>query len=211
MAIYKIIGQQLIHHTHSLALQQIGSAHYRIGDQWFRVVPLGELPGSHRYAEGYKRTDPVIRRHAFLFPSFSAFPLRTLLSQWSDEEGLGDNTVLTAPIGHDDPRYGRLLTDDIGEDLSIAIGYRTDQGDLNAAILTDYRYVIVSGFRLNETVAAHVWVGYGNIVLRTTEAPAADRSQPVAQRFPKSIPLWRRVLRHFELETDVIDRGRVIG
>jgi len=71
--------------------------------------------------------------------------------------------------------------------------------------------VIVSGVRQGETVAAYLWMGYGRIVLRTTEAPAADRSQPLAQRFPESMPVWRRLLRHFELETDVIDRGRVIG
>ncbi|CEM25227.1 unnamed protein product [Vitrella brassicaformis CCMP3155] len=48
MALYKIIGQQLTHHTDSLALQPAdNNESHRIGYELFRVVPLGELPGGH--------------------------------------------------------------------------------------------------------------------------------------------------------------------
>jgi len=63
MALYAIIGQQLTCGGTRLALQQANdSGAYRIGGVTFRVVSLGELPGGHRYAEGYKRTNPVIRQ-----------------------------------------------------------------------------------------------------------------------------------------------------
>ncbi|CEM04355.1 unnamed protein product [Vitrella brassicaformis CCMP3155] len=68
MAIYRLFGHLLTHNTHSLALQRAGNGAYRIGNGSyqigggrFRVVPLAELSGGHRYADGYQRTDPVIR------------------------------------------------------------------------------------------------------------------------------------------------------
>jgi len=76
MALYKIIGHLLTHRGTSLALQHGNDGIYWIKNEWFRVLPLGDLPGGHGYAEGYKRTDPVIRRFdSFLYPSFSAFLL----------------------------------------------------------------------------------------------------------------------------------------
>ncbi|CEM35779.1 unnamed protein product [Vitrella brassicaformis CCMP3155] len=185
MAIYKTFSQQLTHNTPSLALQQIGSGSYRIGYESFRVVPLGELPGGHRYAEGYKRTDPVIRQGANLIRSFSAFLLHRMLFCWSDGQGVGHRRVLSANIGRDDPRRRRLLrADDITEDLGIAVDYRYDGGDLNDS-------------------DRHMVVEYGYIYLHTTERPAADRSQPLADRYPESVGAARRLLRPFELERDV--------
>ncbi|CEM04370.1 unnamed protein product [Vitrella brassicaformis CCMP3155] len=214
LAIYKIVGQQLIYRGTSLALRQADNGHYRIGGVGlFRVVPLGELPGGHRYADGYKRTDPVIRWGARLYPCFSAFLLHALLSWWCYGEGVGERRALRIDIGSDDPRYGRLLrTDDITEDVGIAIDGRLDRGDLNDATnATDYRCVIVSGFRPGHTVAAALWMRYGDIQLCTTEAPVGhDRSHPLADRFRESVGAARRLLRRFELESAVIDRGTVL-
>ncbi|CEM04343.1 unnamed protein product [Vitrella brassicaformis CCMP3155] len=212
MAIYKIIGHMLTYGGTSLALQQTDdNGHYRIEDQLFRVVPLGELPGGHRYAEGYKRTDPVIRRGSVLYPSFSTFLMVNVLARWSDGEGVGDRLVLSACIGRDDPRYGRLLIDAITEDQGIAVDYRNDGGDLNDADGRTARSVIVSGWRLNETVAAYLWVNLGAIHLCTTEALVGDRSQPLADRFRVSVGAACRLLRPFGLESDVMDRGTVVG
>jgi len=77
--------------------------------------------------------------------------------------------------------------------------------------------VSLSGFRPNETIAAYLWVGNGaiegngTIELFTTERPACRRSQPLADRYPESMPLWRHLLGRFDLESDVIDRGWVMG
>ncbi|CEM07775.1 unnamed protein product [Vitrella brassicaformis CCMP3155] len=207
VAIYKIIGHQLRNRGTSLVLQQTGNGHYRIGNESFRVVPLGELPGGHRYAEGYKRTDPAIRCSVRLYRSFSTRLLYTLRVSWSIGEGVVDRRVLFAHIGRDDPRYRRLVTEGITDDLGIAVDWRNDGDDLNAADATDDRRVIVSGFRLNDTIAAHLWVGNGYIHLWTTEAPAANRAHPPADRDPVSVGSARYVLRRFGLESDVIDRG----
>ncbi|CEM07761.1 unnamed protein product [Vitrella brassicaformis CCMP3155] len=135
MAIYRLFGHLLTHNGHSLALQRTaGNGYYRIGNQSFRVVALGELWGGHGYADGYQRTDPVIRWGGNLYPSFSTFLLHSLLSQWWDGEGVGQKSVLTAQIGQPgavigrgDPRFDRLLrTDDITEDQGIAVDYRCD-------------------------------------------------------------------------------------
>jgi len=125
---------------------------------------------------------------------------------------VGHKEVLTAAITEfrRDPRYQRLLNDAITEDLGIAVDNRNDGGNLNAADVTDYRFVIVSGFRSNETVTANFWVGPGCIELQTTEAPAADRPASLAVRYLVTVPLWRRALRPFNLERDVIDRGTVM-
>ncbi|CEL95839.1 unnamed protein product [Vitrella brassicaformis CCMP3155] len=216
MAIYKIIGHQLTHKGTSLELRRADNGHYRIGGWTFRVVPLGDLPGGHRYAEGYKRTDPVIRWSNYLVRSFSAFLLDMLLSWWYDEDWVSERRVLSAGIGYgDDARHRRLLTtDNMTEDQGITADWRYDGGNLGSAYPRDNRRVIVSCFRPNETVAAHVSVetgGYGSISLHTTEPSAADRSQPLAQRYSVSVGAARRLLRPFELGSAVIDRGRVVG
>ncbi|CEL95868.1 unnamed protein product [Vitrella brassicaformis CCMP3155] len=213
-AIYRLFGHRLTDAGNSLALQQIDdNGRYRIAGGWpFRVVPLGELPGGHGYAEGYKRTDPVIRWPALLFPSFSTFLLERVLVRWCYGKGAGQRKVLRAVIGRDDARYGRvLLTDSITEGLGIVADFRYDGGNLNDANPIVFRSVIVSGWRPNETIAAHLWLGSGYIYLFTTEAPVADRSQPLADRFPVSVGAARRLLRPLGLESDVIDRGTVVG
>ncbi|CEL97669.1 unnamed protein product [Vitrella brassicaformis CCMP3155] len=217
MAIYKTVGHLLIYTGTSLALQHGNDGLYRIGHVTFRVVPFGDLPGGHRYADGYKRTDPVIRgaegaellRPNWLFSSFSTFLLASMLFWWWDRQGVVRNTVvLTARIGRDNPRFGRLLTDNITEDLGIAVDYCYDQGNLNAALWWDHRRVIVSGFQPNEKIAASLFVWCpGTIQLWTSERPAADARASVADRFPGSVPLWCAVLRRFEIESDVIDRA----
>ncbi|CEM18438.1 unnamed protein product [Vitrella brassicaformis CCMP3155] len=209
MAIYSTVGRQLTYGGTSLALQQADDGAYRIGNVSFRVVSHGDLPGGHRYADGYKRTDPTNRWGSDLFPSFSAYLLTRLFWQCCYEEGVGQRRVLRADIGRGDPRYGRLLTEGITEDQGIAVDWRYDGGHLNAANPSDCRLVIVSGFRRNETLAAYLWVGSGRIDLYTTEPSAADAPAPIAQRFPESVGAVRRVLRAFGLERDVIDRGTV--
>jgi len=119
--------------------------------------------------------------------------------------------MLSAVIGRDDHRYSRLMTNDTTQGQGITVDYRGDSGNLNAADASDCRYVIVSGFRLNETIAAHLRVVRGVIELWTTERPAASRSHPLAVRYPVSMPLWGAVLRRFGLEHDVINGGRVAG
>jgi len=205
MALYKIIGHSLAHQGTSLALQQANNdGAYRIGDQSFRVVPLSELPANHPYRSGYQRTDPVIRHEDLLFPSFWSFLVRLLV-------GMGNRYRLIRRINHDDPRYRRLLTETITKQQGgIAVDYRRDFGDLNHANPDDdRRLVIVSGFRPNERVAAHLEV-WGRIDLLTTEASAGGRSQPLTVRFPTSLPLWRAVLSHFHLGHRVINRFRLI-
>ncbi|CEM35783.1 unnamed protein product [Vitrella brassicaformis CCMP3155] len=144
MGIYKIIGQQLTYKGTTLALQQGDNGHYRIRNEaLFRVVPLGELPGGHPYAEGYKRTDPVIRCGPVLYRSFSVLLLNRVPRWWRYGEGVGVRSVLWAIIGRDNHRYGRLLlrTDDITKDLGIPFDFRYDRGDLNDAGATDDRRV----------------------------------------------------------------------
>ncbi|CEM11484.1 unnamed protein product [Vitrella brassicaformis CCMP3155] len=214
LAIYKIISRQLTYRGTSLELSQADDrGHYKIGNGWaFRVVGLGELPGGHRYADSYKRSDPVVRGSSHLYPSFSEFLLdRLLLCEWPDEEGVSHRVLIDAHIGRGDHRYGHLLTDKITEDQRITVDGRRNWGDLNDADAEDRRYVIVSGHRPGETIAAHLKVWYGYIELRTTEAPAADRPHPLADRFPGSAPLWCAVLRRFDLESAVIEGGRVVG
>ncbi|CEM10923.1 unnamed protein product [Vitrella brassicaformis CCMP3155] len=211
MAIYRVIGHMLTHGVLSLALQQADNGGYRIGNDSFHVVPLGDLPSGHRYTNGYKRTDPAIRWYYFLFPSFSSFLFNGLLWRWCYEHGVDAKIVVYADIGRDDPRYGRLLTEGITEDLGIAaVDYRYDQVNLPYGNASHECRVIVSGFRPNETVAAFLWVGFGRICLYTTERFAADAPASLTQRFPESIGAVRRVLRPFGLERDVIDRGTVV-
>ncbi|CEL95890.1 unnamed protein product [Vitrella brassicaformis CCMP3155] len=131
---------------------------------------------------------------------------------WSHEEGVGHRRVLAANIGRDNRRYGRLLrTDAITEDQGIAVDFRFDRGNRYAANAEDCHHVIVSGFRPNESVVAYISVEDGDIDLWTTEAPTAVPPASLTDRFPTSEPLWRCVLRRFELESDVIDRRRVVG
>ncbi|CEL96686.1 unnamed protein product [Vitrella brassicaformis CCMP3155] len=126
MAIYKTFSHLLTDEWTSLALQQADNGDYHIGGVTFRVVPYGELPGGHRYADGYKRTDPVIRWVTdWLFPSFSAFLLHTLLSLWCGE--VDRRRVFDAAVGPYD--YGRLLTEGITEDEGIAVDWRYDRSE----------------------------------------------------------------------------------
>mmetsp|Transcript_28430 Transcript_28430/g.81911 ORF Transcript_28430/g.81911 Transcript_28430/m.81911 type:complete len:373 (+) Transcript_28430:203-1321(+) len=214
MAIYRLFGHLLNYKGTSLALQLSDRRYggYRIGDKTFRVVPLGDLPGGHPYADSYKRSDPAVRdpgRRPDLYPTFSAFLLRMVVSCWRDEDGVGQRRVLLARRG--DPRRGRVLTEGIPGDLGIAVDHRHDHGNLNAADASDHRRVIASGFRPGETAVAHLTVGPHAMHLWTAEAPVDDPSQPLAQRFPMSMPLWCGVLRHFDLETDVISGGTLVG
>ncbi|CEM04367.1 unnamed protein product [Vitrella brassicaformis CCMP3155] len=87
MAIYRLFRHLLTYGFNSLALQPADNGRYRIGYLPVRVVPLGELPSGHRYAEGYKRTDPVIRCGSLLFRSFSAFLLHTMICWCRQEKG----------------------------------------------------------------------------------------------------------------------------
>ncbi|CEL95879.1 unnamed protein product [Vitrella brassicaformis CCMP3155] len=206
MATYKTFGHLLTYRGTSLALQQADdNGDYRIGNSvTFRVVPFGELPGGHRYAESYKRTDPAIRWSGNLYPSFSAFLDHMLIRWWDREAGVGRRMVLSARIGRAN-RYRCLLrTEGITEDQGIAVDHRSGGGE-------GRRHVVVSGFRPGETVAAHLRVGDGRVELYTTEAPVADGSNPPAQRYPVSVGAARRLLRPFGLESDVIDRGTVVG
>ncbi|CEM03353.1 unnamed protein product, partial [Vitrella brassicaformis CCMP3155] len=217
LAIYKIIGQQLSDNWTSLALQQDDDGNYRIGnesfgDESFRVVPLGELAGGHPYANSYKRTDPVIlSSRDSLYPSFSAYLLRRLLNSWPSKLESGGREVLSFLTDRDDLRCRRLQrTEGITEDQGIAVDYRYYHGDdLNAADAGEYRQVIVSGFRPDETIAAHLTVEGGSIQLWTTEASVRGKPLLLALRFPESTGAVRRLLRPFGLERDVIDRGTV--
>ncbi|CEM04353.1 unnamed protein product [Vitrella brassicaformis CCMP3155] len=211
MAIYKIIGQQLTYRGTRLALQQGNDGSYRIGNEApLRVVPLGELPAGHPYTEGYKETDPVIRwGENWLFPSFSTFLLRLLAGRWCCQQGVDCMRVLSARVGRDDHRRGRLIAEGITEDLGIAVNWRNDRGNLNGDHVDEYRFVILCGFRRGETVAAYLWVTARHIELWTTERRASNLPSLVF-RFPLSVPLWCRVLARFELETDVISRVRVL-
>ncbi|CEL95873.1 unnamed protein product [Vitrella brassicaformis CCMP3155] len=103
------------------------------------------------------------------------------------------------------------MADSITEDQGIAVDWRYDEGNLNHADAEDGRYVIVSGLRPGETVAAYLVVLNGSISLYTTEVPAADRSQPPADHYSVSVGAARRALRPFGLDSDVIDRGTVVG
>ncbi|CEM36470.1 unnamed protein product [Vitrella brassicaformis CCMP3155] len=195
MPVYRLFRHLLIYGFNSLALQPAGNGHYRIANLPFRV-----------------RSDPVIRLDDWLYRSFSAFLLDTMLSWWCDEERVRHKLVVFALIGHADPRCVRLLrTDGLMEDQGIAVDFRDDRGDLNAAHANDYRNVIVSGFRNNETIAAHLCVWSVEIDFYTTEPSAADRSHPLAQRYPVSVGAVRRLLRPLGLESNVIDGGRVLG
>ncbi|CEL91962.1 unnamed protein product [Vitrella brassicaformis CCMP3155] len=162
LAIYSTFSRQLTKNGVTLALQQANNGAYRVGNVSFRVVPHGDLPAGHRYADGYKRTDPVIRWDVYLSlsPSFSAFLLDRLLSRWSGEVAA---ERIDIRFGRSDPRCERLLTSAITEDQGIPVHRRYDRGNLNSAYAIDSRRVIVSGFRPNETVAAFVWVGRGSI------------------------------------------------
>ncbi|CEM19266.1 unnamed protein product [Vitrella brassicaformis CCMP3155] len=219
MALYKAIGHSLTYHGHSLALQRAGdNGVYRIYQAidyrtTFRVVPLSELPANHPYRIGYKTTDPVIRWDCnILYRSFASFLLDTMLGWWPYDRGVGERCVLAAPIGDDDNRHRRLLTEPISEQQqgAIAVDFRLDGGNLNDTNPHDRRHVVVSGFRPYEDVAAYLGVTCSNhISLQTTERSVGDRSQPLAHRFPTSVSRWRGVLSHFDLADAVINRGTV--
>ncbi|CEM15107.1 unnamed protein product [Vitrella brassicaformis CCMP3155] len=213
MAIYRLFGHMLTHQGHgSLALRQLINQlinpRYRIDNVPFRVVQLSDLPAAHPYTDDYKRTDPVIRQDLLLHSSFSSYLLHGLLRWWS--VWVGVRQVLTAPIVDGDPRYRRLRMEPISEQQGIAVDHLVDNDNLNNANPIHRRYVIVSGFGPNETVAAHLRVETSRIYLCTTERSIGDRSQSLDVRFPTSMPRWRAVLRHLNLENDVINRGTVM-
>ncbi|CEL92146.1 unnamed protein product, partial [Vitrella brassicaformis CCMP3155] len=173
---------------------------YRIGtSRPFRVVPYGDLPDGHPYAEGYNERDPVVGNGSF-YRSFTA-NLLSLVAR----HGLGMKPVVSAFIALFDDRCESLLTAD---DIPESEGIVADCGD--------WRRVIVSGFRPGDTVVAYVWLlGVSPFFFYTTEPPASDA--PVASfasldvRYPISVPLWRSLLRRFDLESDVIRRGRILS
>ncbi|CEL98619.1 unnamed protein product [Vitrella brassicaformis CCMP3155] len=209
MAIYRLIGHQVTHRGQSLALRRAAKGEYRIGDYSCRVVPLAELPADHPHRSTYKESDPAIRRGRWLHPSFTAFLTTRPLMRWPDEAGVVFKEVLFADIDRDDPRYQRLVTaGDMSEQLGITADCRFDRGDLNTADPIDHRYVIVSGFRPTDTVAAFMWMDRGDIGLWTTESAAAGVSASLDEHFPVSMPMWRSVLKRFSLEEDVMNRGR---
>ncbi|CEL98607.1 unnamed protein product [Vitrella brassicaformis CCMP3155] len=211
MAIYRLIGHQLTYRGQRLALRRAANGEYRIGDWSFRVVPLGELPADHPYRSTYKESDPVVRDDSWLLRSSTAFLTWMVLTWWPGHEGVDYKVVSWGFIGRDDPRYQRLLTaGDIPEELGITADNRTDDGDLSRADPIDCRYVIVSGFRPTDTVAAFVRVGCGGVGLLTTEPAAAGASASLDEIFPVSMPRWRSVLKRFDLQSDVIDRGHVM-
>ncbi|CEM29317.1 unnamed protein product [Vitrella brassicaformis CCMP3155] len=207
MATYKTFGHVLKYRGTSLALRRADNGEYRIGNKVFRVVPLDELPADHPYRSTHEESDPVICYVDWLYPSFTAFATWMVVTRWSDQEGVGQKEVLRAYVGRDDTRFQRLLTaGDVPEQLGITADDRLEGGDLTVA----NRYVIVSGFRPTDAVAAFVLVAWGDIELWTTESAAAGASASLDERFPMSMPRWRSVLRRFELESDVIDVGEVL-
>jgi len=207
MAVYKSIERTLNYRGTTLVLQRGNNCGYRIGDHSFRVMALDELPADHPYRSTHEESDPVICYVDWLYPSFTAFATWMVVTRWSDQEGVGQKEVLRAYVGRDDTRFQRLLTaGDVPEQLGITADDRLEGGDLTVA----NRYVIVSGFRPTDAVAAFVLVAWGDIELWTTESAAAGASASLDERFPMSMPRWRSVLRRFELESDVIDVGEVL-
>mmetsp|Transcript_35708 Transcript_35708/g.102588 ORF Transcript_35708/g.102588 Transcript_35708/m.102588 type:complete len:388 (-) Transcript_35708:1093-2256(-) len=228
MSVYTTIQHQLSYRGSSLALQpaaiNIDGSTFLSLLRWclmagtvgpFGVMPHGEMPASHRYLVEYKSEDPVIRCGPRLFPSFSAFLVRSLCCRWSDQEAAGDREVLTAHIGDRHPCYWKLLrADDVPQQLGMTVDHRYDNGDIHRAHPAEYRGVVVSGFRPGDAVAARLSVGFGRIQLHSTEppvaGPAASLDEVLDVRFPVSMPMWRSVLKRFDLEEDVINRGRVL-
>ncbi|CEM25393.1 unnamed protein product [Vitrella brassicaformis CCMP3155] len=95
---------------------------YRIGEMFsLRAVLYGELPAGHPYSATYKETDPPIRCGPWLCASFTAFLLCCLGTCWSGEAAVSKEKVLHAHIGDMDPRYERLLTDDIPEQQGVSV------------------------------------------------------------------------------------------
>jgi len=74
MVMYRIIGPQLTYTGESMALRGADDGDFRIGIVGpFQVVSWRELPAGHRYRNGYKTSDPVIRCGEWLYRSFTAF------------------------------------------------------------------------------------------------------------------------------------------
>jgi len=191
IAIYRLIGRQLTHQSDCLNLEQDASGAYWIGTgRVFRAVPLGELPANHPYAEGYQRGDPVIRDGITLHRSFSSYLLCCLVYWWSHQGGVHRTTVKTTADRRSASRQS-LPTGHIPQQMGI-VADRQDDGN-------DARLVVVSGFRPPDTVAAHLEIQADSITLTTTESAVAHAPAPLSTRFPVSVPLWRRVLKQFDL------------
>jgi len=213
MAVYKSIERTLNYRGTTLVLQRGNNCGYRIGDHSFRVMALDELPADHPYRSRYKESDPVIRHGLDLSPSLSSFLLHTLLESrpWAPVRVLLSLIILR----DSQDRYQRLMAaGDVPEQQGIAVDYRFDVGGRNYTDPKDYRRVFVSGFRPGETVAAHLFVGEHRIELWTTEPPVAGPAPSLNKvldvRFPVSTPLWRSVLKRFNLEGVVINWGIVL-
>ncbi|CEM27667.1 unnamed protein product [Vitrella brassicaformis CCMP3155] len=166
MAIYRLIGHQLTLRGQRLALRRAANGEYRIGDRSFRVVPFGDLPADHPYRSTYNESDPVVRWGRDLFPSFTAFlTMRPLMWWWPYEAGVVRvvfKAVLWVHKDRSNPGFQRLLTaGDIPEQLGYTADNRFDRGNLSTADPIDRRYVIVSGFRPTDTVAAFMRVDRG--------------------------------------------------
>ncbi|CEL98597.1 unnamed protein product [Vitrella brassicaformis CCMP3155] len=215
IAIYRLIGHQLTHRGQRLALQQAANGEYQIArvPGTFRVVSYAELPANHRYAEGYQRTDPVIRRPqmgGWLYSSFSAFLLNCLVTVWHRQNGVTERMVVSGFVGRQDSRYVSLLTGSVAEEEGIVVDSRVDGGNVNWDHVTDSRVIIIGGYRAGDAVAASVSVGHGDVGLYTTEM-LAGASAPLDARFPVLMDRARRLLRRFNLENGVISRGTVMA
>ncbi|CEL98611.1 unnamed protein product [Vitrella brassicaformis CCMP3155] len=189
VAIYQLLSHQLTCNGYSLTLQPLKNRLYAIGTRSFRrvllrVVPLGDLPVNHRFAEGYQQSDPVVRWGPWVYLSFSAFLLDTL--------GMRHWISLRAPMTVQDSVYRSLLDGDIPEQ---------HRADITRRCLRVY----VSGLQPEDSAAGRLWVAKALIHLYTTEIPAAAAPAPLSVRFPVSMPMWRHVLGHFDIES-----GRVL-
>jgi len=164
------------------------------------------------YAVRYNRHDSAVGSRIddtrfCIYPSFSAALVSRLIGRWLvDLSYSGEHTmVLSGCVGDSDDRYLSLMSDGLtGQDV-FAVGYRFhDSGSV-----TYCRFVIVSGFRPDDTIVAYIKLYRGGLKLYTTEPCVGDASCPLDERLPTSMGLFRRVLGRFGLEKEVIDGGRV--
>jgi len=215
MAIYRLIGPLLTYPSgYTLALRDgDDEGTYRLGSYEFRVVPPTELPPGHRYAHRYKAADPVVRLGPFaegsrLLPSFSSLLFHCLCERWHIRPAPKERTVLYKLLGHADPRYRSLLTSDIPDEDGIVADSLVDNGNLQADA-AEHRYVLISGYRPDETSGGILSVGGGSVSLLTNEVPIGLADWMTDARLPVAMPPLRRVLRPFNLEWDIIDSRRL--
>ncbi|CEM25382.1 unnamed protein product [Vitrella brassicaformis CCMP3155] len=165
---------------------------YRIGvgeEEWrFETVPLSGLPPRHPYRRTYDPHNPPIRRHGFLFPSFTAFMKRMVLTQWFNQEGVGEKLVFRVGVGRGDERYQRVLTDPIDGHATIDF---IEEGERQ-------RFIMLKGMKEDDTVAAYLWVCRGYIILFATEAEIEGHT-PWEDQLSISAPLLRSLLTKYRL------------